>query len=99
MRAKKTVVARNSQQLANVLDLAEADRAALEFQLELAEQIAREVRRQGITHVRLARLAGTSRPRLTAILNGNLEGVSTDLLLRVLAALGVKVQVRFRRVA
>ena len=99
MRAKKTVVARNSQQLANVLDLSEADRAAIEFQLELAEQIALEVRREGITHVQLARLAGTSRPRLTAILNGNLDGVSTDLLLRVLAALGVKVQVRFRRAA
>jgi len=53
----------------------------------------------GITHANLAKLASTSRPRVTAILNGNLEGVSTDLLLRILAALGVKVQLRFRRAA
>ena len=99
MRTNKSVVARNSPELANVLGLSEADRVAVEFQLELAEQIALEVRRAGMTHVRLARLAGTSRPRLTALLNGNLEGVSTDLLLRILAALGVRVQIRFRRAA
>ena len=99
MRRKKPVVARNSRELAILLGLSEADRAAMEFQLELAEQIASEVRKVGTTHVRLARLAGTSRPRLTAILNGNLEGVSTDLLLRILAALGVRVQPRFHRAA
>jgi len=52
-----------------------------------------------MTHSALARVARTSRPRVTAILNGNLEGVSTDLLLRILAALGTQVQLRFRRAA
>jgi transcriptional regulator with XRE-family HTH domain len=47
----------------------------------------------------LARLAQTSRPRVTAILNGNLEGVSTDLLLRLLGVLGVRVELKFRRAA
>jgi len=77
----------------------DADRAAMEVQLELAEQIAFEVRRAAMTHAQLARLAGTSRPRVTSILNGNLDGVSTDLLLRVLAALGVRVQLKFHRAA
>jgi predicted XRE-type DNA-binding protein len=99
MSTKKSVVARNSRELAHVLGLSEADRAAIEVQLELAEQIALELRRAGMTHASLARLARTSRPRLTAILNGNLDGVSTDLLLRVLAALGVRVQMRFHRAA
>jgi predicted XRE-type DNA-binding protein len=99
MSTKKAVVARSSRELADVLGLSEADRAAIEVQLELAEQIALELRRAGMTHECLARLARTSRPRLTAILNGNLDGVSTDLLLRVLAALGVRVQMRFHRAA
>ncbi|HEX7373417.1 MAG TPA: XRE family transcriptional regulator [Steroidobacteraceae bacterium] len=99
MRKKKTVAARNSRELADVLGLSEADRAAIEVQLELAEQIVVQVRRSGITHAHLASLACTSRPRLTAILNGNLNGVSTDLLLRILAALGVRVQMRFHRAA
>ena len=99
MSTKKTVVARDSLELAAVLGLSKADRAALEVRIELAEQIAKEVRRAEMTHARLARLAGTSRPRVTAILNGNLDGTSTDLLLRLLAALGVRVQLKYRRAA
>ena len=99
MSRKKAVTARNARELAKVLELSDSDRAALEVQLELTERIAFEVRRLDITHVNLARLAGTSRPRVTAILNGNLEGVSTDLLLRLLAALNVRVELRFRRAA
>jgi predicted XRE-type DNA-binding protein len=99
MSNNKTLVARNSKELAEVLGLTEADQAALEIQLELAEQIGLEVRRAGMTPPRLAELAGASRPRVTAILNGNLDGVSTDLLLRILAALGVRVRLRFHRAA
>jgi predicted XRE-type DNA-binding protein len=99
MRKRKAVWARSTRELADVLGLADADRVALEVQLELTERIALEVRRLDITHANLARLAGTSRPRVTAILNGNLEGVSTDLLLRLLAALKVRVELRFRRAA
>ena len=99
MSKNKTLVARNSKELAGVLGLTEADRTALEIQLQLVEQIGVEVRRAGMTHARLAELAGASRPRVTAILNGNLDGVSTDLLLRILAALGVRVRLRFHRAA
>lgn len=99
MNTKKTVVARNSRDLAELLGLSGADRAAIEVQLNLAERISLEVRRGGLTHAHVASIAGTSRPRVTAILNGNLDGVSTDLLLRILAALGVRVQIRYRRAA
>ena len=99
MGKNKTLVARNSAELADALGLTDADRAAMEIQFELAEQIALETRRAGMTHAQLAQLAGASRPRVTAILNGNLDGVSTDLLLRILAALGVRVRLRFHRAA
>lgn len=99
MNANKTIVARNSKELADVLGLMDADRAAIEIQLELAQQIGLEVRRAGMTHTQLAQLAGASRPRVTSILNGNLDGVSTDLLLRILAALGVRVRLKFHRAA
>ena len=98
MNARR-VIARNSIELAKVLDLSEADRVALELQIELLEEILRQVKRAGLTHQELARLSRTSRPRVTAILNGNLEGVSTDLLLRILSGLGVRVMLRFRRAA
>ena len=92
-------IARNAHELARALDLAEADRQTMEIQMEIAEEIMREVDRQGLTHAALARLAGTSRTRITAILNGNLEQVSTDLLLRILASLGIRAKIAFSRAA
>jgi len=49
--------------------------------------------RQGITHAEVAKRAGTSRTRVTAILNGDLDHVSSDLLVRILAGLGYRVRV------
>jgi len=97
--AVRKVIARNSQELAAVLGLSTADHTAVRVQFALVEEIGREIKRGGLTHAALARLAQTSRPRVTAILNGNLEGVSTDLLLRLLGALGVHVELKFRRAA
>jgi plasmid maintenance system antidote protein VapI len=47
----------------------------------------------------VARLAHTSRTRVTAILNRNTKDVSTDLLLRVLYALGYTAKITFQRAA
>ena len=88
--------ARDSSELAKALELSDADRIAMELQMDLVEEIVRQTKRTGLTHQALARLAQTSRSRVTAIINGNLESVSTDLLLRILSALGVRVSVRFR---
>ena len=95
----RKVIARSSGELAGILGLSSAEHAALRVQFELVEEIGRELKRVGLTHAALARLAQTSRPRVTAILNGNLEGVSTDLLLRLLGVLGVRVELKFRRAA
>ncbi len=51
------------------------------------------VRQQQFTHAEIARRARTSRTRVTAILNDDLEHVSTDLLIRILASLGYQVKV------
>lgn len=95
----RKLMARNSRELADALGLSTADHAALRVQFALVEEIRRGLKRVGLTHAALARLAQTSRPRVTAILNGNLEGVSTDLLFRLLGALGIRVELRFRRAA
>jgi predicted XRE-type DNA-binding protein len=97
--AVRKVITRNSRELSAVLGLSSADQASLRVQFELVEKIGRELKRGSLTHAELARIAQTSRPRVTAILNGNLEGVSTDLLLRLLGVLGVRVELKFRRAA
>lgn len=55
--AVRKVIARNSRELAAVLGLTTAEHAALRVQFELVEEIGRELKRVGLTHAALARLA------------------------------------------
>ena len=88
MNTRKRVVTRTPAQLAKALNLSPIDGLELEIRAELNDQIIRIARRSGLTHAAIARAARTSRTRITAILNRNTHQISTDLLLRVLAALG-----------
>src|SRR5438034_11562847 len=83
MKKPKPVVARNTRELAKVLGLSPADRVEIEFQV---------VTKKGLTHSDVARLAHTSRTRVTAILNRNTHDISTNLMLRLLASLGVQME-------
>jgi predicted XRE-type DNA-binding protein len=72
---------------------------AKEWQVRYALQkrLKEIVRRGKMTHVEVAAKAATSRTRITAILNDDLEHVSTDLLIRILASLGYRVKVSVTR--
>lgn len=99
MARKDWVVARTPEELAAALDLSPADAQEWRFRRALADRIAQEVARQKLTHAQAAKLAGTSRSRMTTIVNGGLVDTSTDLLLRILASLGVRVKPTFSRAA
>jgi plasmid maintenance system antidote protein VapI len=57
------------------------------------------IEKRGLTHAQVVTLAGTSRTRITALLNRNTKDISTDLMLRVLGALGVSAKITFGRAA
>lgn len=99
MRKIKAVVTRNAGKLAKALGLTPAHGAEIELRSDLNTKIAEVVARMGLTHLEVAKLAGTSRTRVTAILNRNTKDISTDLMLRVLYALGYTAKVRFERAA
>lgn len=99
MKKSKAIVARTSDELAKALGLSPADGAEIALRSDLNSKIAEVVRRKGLTHAEVARLAHTSRTRVTAILNRNTKDISTDLLLRVLYALGYTAKIRFQRAA
>jgi predicted XRE-type DNA-binding protein len=98
MRKIKPTVARTREALAEALGLSVADAKEWQVQYELLKRLKGIVQRERITHAEIAKRAGTSRTRVTAILNDNLESVSSDLLIRVLAALGYRVKVSVSRV-
>src|SRR5882762_11428826 len=89
----KPIIAVTPEALAEALGLSTA--AAKEWQVQhaLLKRLKEIVRRQKVTHAESAKRAGTSRTRVTAILNDDLEHVSSDLLIRILASLGYWVRV------
>jgi|SRR5258708_23625160 predicted XRE-type DNA-binding protein len=99
MKKTKAVVTRTAAGLARALGLTPADGAEIELRSDLNSKIVDVVREKGLTHAQVARLARTSRTRVTAIMNRNTKDVSTDLLLRVLYALGYTAKVKFQKAA
>lgn len=99
MPKRRDFLTRDACELAEFLGLSPADGAEMSFRAELNEAIIRVVKEKGVTHADLARLAGTSRPRITNLLNWNTADISTDLMLRVLAALGYRVNFKISTAA
>ncbi len=91
-------VANDVFELCDILDLTPQDAIEIEFRAKLRDKIKDVVARKKLTHEQAAKLSGTSRTKLTAILNGNTSGVSSDLLLRILYSLGFQTKVSFSRV-
>ena len=99
MKRSKAIVTRTAGQLAKALGLTPADGAEIELRSTLNSKIVEAVQRKGLTHAQVARLARTSRTRITAIMNRNTKNISTDLLLRVLYSLGYTARITFKNAA
>jgi plasmid maintenance system antidote protein VapI len=98
MRKLKPAVAKTPEALAEALGLSAAEAKEWQVQYVLLKRLREIVRREKITHAVIAKRAGTSRTRVTAILNGNLEHVTSDLLIRILGSLGYTVRISVSRV-
>jgi predicted XRE-type DNA-binding protein len=95
----RPVVAKTPEALAEALGLTAAEAREWQVQHALLRHLKEVVRKEGITHAEIARRAGTSRTRVTAILNDRVEDVSSDLLIRILGSLGYRVTVSVTRAA
>lgn len=93
------IVARTAGELAEVLGLERADGIEIAVRSALNTKIIQVIEKRGLTHAEVAVLAGTSRSRITTIVNRNTKAVSTDLMLRVLGRLGVAAKITFGRAA
>ncbi|MDZ4734617.1 MAG: XRE family transcriptional regulator [Nitrospirota bacterium] len=98
-KTQKNVTVRTAEELGRALGLSMADTAEIEFRSELTVALAKIIQAGRLTHADIAKGAGTSRTRVTAIANGNTHGVSTDVLIRVLAATGYRAEVRVKKAA
>ena len=61
---------------------------------ELAARILQILQKRRLTQIAAGKLLGVSQPKVSALLNGRLDGFSTDRLLRFLNSLGCDVQIK-----
>lgn len=95
MKKFKSITTRTAEELALALGLSAGDGLEIQIRSDLNHKIVNVVKRKKLTHAQVAKLAGTSRTRITALLNHNTQDISTDLMLRVLGSLGVKARIVF----
>ena len=93
MTQVKSIVAATPEDLAGALGLSTTEAKEWQVQHALLKHVKDITRKCRITHAEIAKRSGTSRTRVTAILNDDLEHVSTDLLIRILFSLGYRVKV------
>ena len=99
MSKLRPVVAKTPEALARVLGLSAAEAREWQVQYALLRRLKEIVRKERITHAEIAKRSGTSRSRVTAILNDKIDDVSTDLMIRILGSIGYRVTVSVRRAA
>jgi predicted XRE-type DNA-binding protein len=95
----KIIRTKTAKDLGKALDLSAAETGEMEFRSDLTCALVKIIRQGKLTHAQIAKNAGTSRTRVTAIANGNTQGISTDVLIRVLSATGHRAQLRVRQAA
>jgi predicted XRE-type DNA-binding protein len=89
-KPEKPIRAKTAEELGRALGLSTAETGEMEFRSELTCALAKIIRGGKLTHAEIAKKAATSRTRVTAIADSNTQGISTDLLIRVLSATGHK---------
>ena len=89
MKKTKAIITKNAAELAEALGLSPTAGLEIEIRSDLNNKIIDVMKKKSLTHAQVAKVAITSRTRITAILNRNTKDISTDLMLRVLASLGV----------
>jgi hypothetical protein len=99
MKRSKVVVTKNSKELAAALGLSPLDAIEWEVRLMITNKIISSSESSDLTVTNIAKIAGTSRARITKILKNDTHGISLDVLVRVLGALGEEMKISFKKAA
>lgn len=98
-KKERGIEVHTAEELGEALGLTPAETAEIEFRSELTVALSKIIQSGRMTHEQIGKRAGTSRTRVTAIANGSTDGISTDVMIRVLAATGYNAELRLRKAA
>jgi predicted XRE-type DNA-binding protein len=99
MRKTNKAVSRTSKDLAMALGLSPLDAVEWQVRYEITKKIIEIVEKSSMSITEIANCSGTSRARITKILKNDTTGISLDILVRILAALGTEIKISFKKVA
>ena len=96
---KKPKRFKNLQDFASSIGVEPLRVAEAEVKSALTKAIIREIDKKNLTHQEVAELAGVARTTVTGIVNGSLQKLSIDRLLRIISAIGLSVHVSVKKSA
>ena len=99
MKKSNKVIVKNPKELAESLGLSPSDAVEWEIRNVITKKIIECAAKNYLTVTSIAKDSGTSRGRVTKILKDNTLGISLDVLVRVLRAVGEEVKISFRKAA
>ena len=86
--------AKNIQELCKILGLPASEGPKVRMRVDLAVAIRHLIERKKMTHQQAAKKSNVGRTVITAIMNGNLQRITTDRLIDIAQGLGLKVQLK-----
>lgn len=70
-----------------------------EMKAKLTKEIIKDISKRGLTHKEVSELSGVPRSAVTGIINGSLQKVSLDRLIRILGSLGKTFELKIKTAA
>lgn len=94
MKKNEYFEAKTTKELCKILGVSSKEAAKIEMRRDLVIAIKRVIEIKGWTHEAASEKAGVGRTVITAIMNGNLEKISTDRLIDIGHNLGLKIKLK-----
>ena len=88
----KHAVARNPEELGEILGLSQGDMALMKYKAELSSIAVRAIRESHLSVNAVVKLSGVARSKVSTVKNGATVSVSCDLLIKIIAATGTRIQ-------
>ena len=95
----KPIVSHSPKELAEAMGLTPADAVEWVLRYSLSQRIIETAERNCLTVSQIAKEAKTSRARVTKVLKGDSQGISIDVLLRILGATGQSIKISYMKAA
>jgi predicted XRE-type DNA-binding protein len=89
-----TKAIRSSEELADALGLSSADHALMVYKAELSLLTVKAIQKSGLTVTEIVLRSGVARSKVSAIKNGSLTSLSSELFVKILAACGAKLTLK-----